>query len=64
MWKDVTRQMFFLTDSSQRRHQGRQGLGDIAVVHIRLIDLQLLSCGAKQIRFKANAANGTAEAFV
>ena len=59
LWKDVTWKLFLLADGSQRGHQGRQGLGDVTVVHIRLIDLKLLSCGAKQIRFKANAANGT-----
>lgn len=61
VWKDVTRLMFFLTDSSERGHQGCQGLWDVTVVHIRLIDLKLLSCGEKQIRFKAYAANGTLE---
>lgn len=39
LWRDVTGQMFFLADSSQRGHQGCQGLRDVAVVHIRLIDL-------------------------
>lgn len=59
----MTGQGFFPADGSQRRDQGCQGLGDVTVVHSRLIDLKLLSCGAKQIRFKANSANSTPESF-
>lgn len=40
--------MFLLTHGSQSRHQGRQGLRDVTVVHVRLIDLQLLSCEGKK----------------
>lgn len=54
MWKEFILPISFATKSSERRHLGCQGLWDAAVIHIRLIDLQLFSCGAKEIRFKAN----------
>lgn len=37
-------QSFTFADGSQRRHEGRQGLGDVTVIHVGLVDLELLSC--------------------
>lgn len=54
MWKEFIFPISFATKSSERRHLGCQRLWDAAVIHIRLIDLQLFSCGAKVIRFKEN----------
>lgn len=35
---------FTFADGSQCRHEGRQGLGDVTVIHVGLVDLELLSC--------------------